>query len=326
MAEPNHRKGCFVGVDLGGTKILSGVFDHSLRPLATAKLSTKAERGPAIVLQRIARCIQDAVDEADLALKDVRAIGIGAPGTVDVSDGTVILAPNLDWHEVPLRRDLEELLEIPVQVENDCNAALAGIHAVELKGKSPCTVGIFVGTGIGGGVMMDGQLQRGGGYAAGEFGHVVLDLDGPKCSCGNRGCFEALASRRSLIQRIKTAVKSGESTLLSEMLEDLDSARSGDLRKAYRRGDKLVRKVVDDAAHCVGVMVANLTHVLNPDVVVLGGGVLDALESEMMPSIEEVTAQRVMGNARKSFRLMCSELGDLAGITGCAYLAKEFSV
>ncbi|MEI7903763.1 MAG: ROK family protein, partial [bacterium] len=221
MAENNGKTGVLVGVDLGGTKILGGVFDSSLRLLGTAKVSTKAQRGPEVVIQRIARCVQDAVDEADLSLKDVRGVGVGAPGAVDGETGSVIFAPNLDWHEVPLQKQLEKLLELPVFVENDCSLAALGVYATELKSKPRQMLGIFVGTGIGAGLIVNGELYSGFGHTAGEIGHMVLEKDGPKCGCGNRGCFEARASRTAMFQQIKEAIKEGEKTVLTEMLEDV---------------------------------------------------------------------------------------------------------
>jgi len=325
MAENNGKTSALVGVDLGGTKILAGAFDSSLRLRGTAKLSTKAQRGPEDVIQRIARCVQDAVDEADLSLKDVRGVGLGVPGTVDGETGSVIFAPNLDWHEVPLQKQLEKLLGLPVFVENDCNSAALGVYVTELKSKPRHMLGIFVGTGIGAGLIVDGELYSGFGHAAGEIGHMVLEVDGPKCGCGNRGCFEALASRTAMFQQIKTAIKEGQKTVLTEMLKDLDEMRSGDLRKALRRGDKLVERVVEEAAQYMGVAVANLVNILNPQVVVLGGGVMEALADEMLGIVVEVAQDYAMAGAMEGVEIVTSLLGDNAGITGGAVLAKRMT-
>ena len=316
-----------VGVDLGGTKILSGVFSHSIELIGTAKVSTKSQRGVEKVVERIARCVQDAVDEADLSMKQVTGVGIGAPGSVDFDTGTVVFAPNMEgWKEVPLKKDLEKLLGVPVFVENDCNIAALGVHVAELKSKPRDMVGIFVGTGIGGGLIINGELYNGFTHAAGEIGHMILDMNGPKCGCGNKGCFEAMASRTAIFQQIKAGIKEGQKTLLTEMLgDDLSDLRSGDLRKAIRRGDKFVERIVEGAAEYIGLATANLVNVLNPEVVVLGGGVIEALEDEMMSIIVETARDYAMAGTMKGVEIVASKLGDDAGITGGAVLARKQS-
>lgn len=325
MAETTNKADYLVGLDLGGTKILAGVFDHSLECIGSAKLSTKSQRGVDKVVERIARCIQDAVDEADLSIKQVAGVGLGAPGAVDFQSGTVIFAPNLEgWKDVPLKKDLEKQLGVPVFVENDCNIATLGVYVAELKSKPRSMVGIFIGTGIGAGLIVDGELYSGFSHTAGEIGHMVLEVSGPKCGCGNKGCFEALASRTAIFQQIKAGVKDGQKTILTEMLGDnLEDLRSGDLRKAIRRGDKFVDRIVESAAEYIGIATANVINVLNPEVVVLGGGVIEALADEMMGVIVETAADYAMPGTTKGVEIVASKLGDNAGITGGAVLAKR---
>lgn len=320
-------KPLYVGVDLGGTKILAGVFSAQLKLVATAKTSTKADRGPKAVIERIARTVRDAVDEADLDLKQVRAVGLGAPGSIDPEQGRVLFSPNMPgWEDVALKKELEKHLEIPVHVENDCNVCTLGVHVAELGGKPRHMVGIFLGTGIGGGLILDGKLFSGFNRTAGEIGHMVLEVGGPKCGCGNRGCFEALASRSAIFRRIQTAVKEGGKTVLTDLLGDnLDDLRSGDLRKALKKGDKLVEKVIEDAAEYTGIAVGNLINLINPEYVVLGGGVMDALEDEMMAIIVETAKDYAMNGTSKGVEIMASRLGDHAGITGAAVLARDHS-
>jgi len=325
MAETSGKGAYYIGVDLGGTKILSGVFDHTLECIGTTKLSTKSQRGVDAVIERVARCIRDAVDEADLSFKQVAGVGIGAPGAVNFAEGRVIFAPNLEgWKDVALKKNLEKMIDVPVFVENDCNIAALGVHVTELKAKPKSLIGIFVGTGIGGGLIINGDLYPGFNHTAGEIGHMVLDVNGPKCGCGNKGCFEALASRTAIFQQIKAGVKDGEKTLLTDMLgDDLDDLRSGDLRKAIRRGDKFVEKVVEGAAEYVGIGVANLVNIFSPEVVVLGGGVIEALADEMMSVIVETAQDYAMPGTMKGVDIVASELGDSAGITGAAVLARR---
>jgi len=317
-----------VGVDLGGTKILAGIFSPQLKLLASAKLSTKSERGFDSVVARIARCVRDAVDEGDLDFKQVRALGIGAPGAVDPVTGEVIFAPNLRWKDAPLKKALEKELGLPVAVENDCNVCALGVHEFELEGKPRNMVGMFLGTGIGGGLILNGQLYGGFNRTAGEIGHMVLEVGGPKCGCGNRGCFEALASRTAMFRRLQEAVKGGAKTLLTDLLkpgETLADLKSGDLRKAIRRGDKLAEKIVEEAAEYTGIAVANLINVLNPEYVVLGGGVMDALADEMMSIIVETAHDYAMSGTDQGIQILASKLGDQAGITGAAVLARRLT-
>lgn len=323
MAETSDKKEFVVGVDLGGTKILAGVFKPSLACIGRSKMSTKPQRGAKGVIDRIARCVEDAVDECDLTLKQIRGVGIGAPGAVDSESGQVIFAPNLGWEDIELKKELEEKLEVPVFVENDCNICALGIYESELEKKPRQMVGIFLGTGIGGGIMLDGKLFSGFNRTAGEVGHMVIEVGGPKCSCGNRGCFEALASRGAIFRKIQADVKAGQKTVLTDMLgPDLDDMRSGDLRKAIRQGDKYVEKVIEDAAEYTGIAVANLINIFNPEVVVLGGGVITALEDEMMAIILETAKDYAMAGTFKGIDILASKLGDDAGIVGGAVLAR----
>jgi glucokinase len=316
-------KDYLIGVDLGGTKILAGVFDSQLKCLGRSKMSTKAQRGADVVVDRIARCVQDVIDECDLSLKQIKGIGVGAPGAVDPEAGKVIFAPNLEWEDLPLKRDLEKQLDLPVFLENDCNICALGVYEVELGRKPQHMIGIFLGTGIGGGLILGGKLYSGFNRTAGEVGHMVLEVSGPKCGCGNRGCFEALASRAAIFRRIHAAVKDGEKTVLTEMLGNgLDNLRSGDLRKAIKRGDKFVERVIEEAAEYTGIAVANLINICNPEVVVLGGGLIDALEDEMMAIIVETAKDSAMPGTTKGIEIIASKLGDDAGIVGAAVLAK----
>jgi glucokinase len=252
-------------------------------------------------------------------------MGVGAPGAVDPENGRVIFAPNLpEWKDIPLKKALEKQVEVPVFLGNDCNICALGVYEAELKRKPKDMVGIFIGTGIGAGLILNGEIYSGFNRTAGEVGHMVLEINGPKCGCGNNGCFEALASRGALFRKIHAAVKDGQKTLLTDMLgPDLEDLRSGDLRKAIRRGDKFVDKVVEEAAEYIGIAVANIINLLNPEVVVLGGGVIEALEDEMMAIIVETAMDYAMDGTTKGIEIVASKLGDNAGITGGAVLARR---
>lgn len=322
MAESN--KECLLGVDLGGTKILCGVFSEKLECLGRSKKSTKAQRGADAVVDRVAACVLEAIDECDLHVKQARGLGIGAPGACDPDTGTVIFAPNLGWKNFPLKKELEKRLNLPVFIENDCNLQTLGVYAKELQSKPKSLVGIFLGTGIGAGIILDGKPFSGFNRTAGEIGHMVLQVGGPKCACGNKGCFEALASRSAIFKLIESAVKEGQKTSLTDLLgPGLEDMRSGDLRKAIKRGDKLVERIIEEAAEYTGIAVANVINLLNPEVVVIGGGLMDALEDDMMAIIIETAHDYAMNGTDHGIEILPSKLGDDAGITGGAVLTKR---
>ncbi len=326
MADSNGKPDHFIGVDIGGTKIMAGVFDSKLRLVGCTKFSTKAQRGPDEVMERVARCVRDAVDECDLTFKHVRGVGVGAPGVVDAESGRVISAPNLDWKDVPLQKELQKRVELPVFVGNDCNLATLAVHVHELQGRPRHLLGIFLGTGIGGGLVIGGELYSGFSHAAGELGHMILQTGGPKCACGNEGCFEALASRTAILRRINAALKEGGKTVLTEMLgDDLKDFRSRDLRRALRRGDKLIEGIVKEAAEYTGLAVANLINLFNPEIIALGGGVIEALEEEMMPVITRIAREHAMPGTLMGTSIIASKLGDHAGIVGGAVLARRMT-
>jgi len=257
-------------------------------------------------------------------LKQVRGVGIGAPGSIDSENGRVMFAGNLGWKDVALKKELEKQLQIPVFLHNDCNVCTLGVYEVELEAKPRNMVGIFLGTGIGGGLVIEGKLYQGFNRTAGEVGHMVLEVNGPKCTCGNRGCWEAFASRSALFRQVQDAVKDGQKTVLTDMLgSDLKDLRSGDLRKAIKQGDKLVEHIVEEAARYTGIAVANLINVINPEVIVLGGGLMDALENEMMPMVIETAREHAFPGTDKGVKILPSKLGDDAGITGGAVLARR---
>lgn len=324
MAELDNHEQVFVGVDFGGTKILSAVFDADLNCIGRAKKKTKADRGKEAVIIRIADCINEALQDAGEKIEHVRAIGIGAPGAIDTQRGIVLNAPNLQWANMPLQGALEQELGRPVFLENDCNIALLGIVEKEFPSSPKSIIGIFIGTGVGGAIMFDGRLYSGFTGTAGEVGHMIIKAGGPKCSCGNFGCLESLTGRKAIFRELERRMKAGESTLLGSE-PDLEGLRSRALRKAIKNGDKLVSEVVEEAAEYIGVAVGSLINVLGPQIVVLGGGVIESLEEPMMPVIVSSARRVALGKNAQEVAILSSALGDDAGIVGGAVLARSRS-
>ena len=314
----------YIGVDLGGTKILAGIFDADTRCLATEKTKTKSEHGYDAVCARIVSAVRSAAESAGIDLAKVTGAGIGAPGSISSDESSVLFAPNLGWRDVPLKADLEAQLGCPVWLGNDCNVAATGIHRHELEAKPNDLVSIFLGTGIGAGIISNGVFLTGATHAAGEVGHMILDPNGPICRCGTSGCFEALASRTAIFNKVKSAVNDGgELTQLMEADDDsVTRIRSGKLRRAIEAGDELAAAVLGETCLYTGVAIANLCNLLNPEVVALGGGLIEQLHTVMLPKIRDAALERIMPGARQ-VRIMATILGDHAGITGAAILARD---
>jgi len=314
-----------VGVDLGGTKILAAVFDPKQKILAREKKSTKAQLGPAAVVERVRQCVQDALAAAAVPHAAVAGVGVGVPGMVDRVTGLVRVAPNLRWHDFPFGRALSRQLKLPVTVVNDVEA---GTLAVQHRGAGRRLrdfVCMFVGTGIGGGIVIGGQQYRGAVGMGGEIGHMVVEPhNGPKCGCGNRGCLEAVASRSAIVRRIVKEIEDGRKSLVKELCDgDLTRIRSRMLARAYDEGDKLVREVIHDACEYLGIGAANLINILNPQAVILGGGVIEALGPVVLPRVRRAAWRHVIGPTEQRVRILDSGLGDDAGILGSAIAAGE---
>ncbi|RTZ69496.1 MAG: ROK family protein [Verrucomicrobia bacterium] len=313
----------YIGVDLGGTKILAGIFDSDHHCLASEKTKTNQEDGYDAVCGQIVETIHAAAELAGIDPAKVNGAGIGAPGSISSDESRVLFAPNLGWRDAPLKADLEAELGCPVWLGNDCNVAATGIHRLELEAKPNDMVSIFLGTGIGAGIITNGVFLTGATRAAGEVGHMVLDPDGPVCGCGTRGCFEALASRTAIFNKVKSAVNDGAKTLLMDAGDDsVTRIRSGKLRRAIEAGDELAAAVLGETCLYTGVAIANLCNLLNPEVVALGGGLIEQLQADMLPKIRDAALERIMPGARQ-VRIMATALGDAAGITGAAILAHD---
>ncbi len=313
-----------LGIDLGGTKILAGVVDDQGRILGSAKRKTRAERGVDEVIARIVKTAQDAVTDAGLDMSAVKAIGIGAPGVADYRTGVIEFAPNLNnWVNVALGPRLEQALGVPVIVENDVNAGTYGEATVGAAAGYRSVVGIFPGTGIGGGIILDGRLLRGAHNAAGEIGHMVVLIDGPRCGCGRRGCIEALASRTAIERDILGELRGGRKSLISELIDpDNPQITSGTLATALAERDPLVTDVIERAAYHLGVFTGSLINGLDPECVVYGGGLIEACGSVMLPIIRETTYRYLIRPIEpERLPILEAALGDNAVLLGAAMLA-----
>lgn len=314
-----------VGVDMGGTKILSAVIDAEGNILGTAKVPTKADEGTSVVIDRIADAIQKAIGKSGVNKASIEAVGIGAPGPLDPETGVVIFAPNLGWRDVPLKAELEARVGIPTFVDNDVNVGTLGEHAFGAGKGVQNIVGIFVGTGIGGGIILHGELFHGASKTAGEIGHIIVKADGPRCGCGVRGCLEALASRAAMTKQFQKAIeKKGKKSVISKLTNgDLSAIRSGVLAKAIRANDKLTLKVFREATKYLGVGIGSIVNFLNPEMIILGGGVVEALDDTFLDNIRAAAEKYALPNTLDGVQIVRAELGDNSGILGAAALARQ---
>ena len=314
-----------VGVDMGGTKILAAVINAKGEIVQQAKRATKPKKGPEEVIERITRCIREAIDSTELKPSQIRAIGIGSPGPLDPETGVIIFAPNLGWSNVPLKAKLEANLSIPTFVDNDVNVGTLGEYAFGAGRGVKNLVGIFVGTGIGGGIILDGKLFHGVNKTAGEVGHMIVEVKGPRCGCGNFGCLEAVASRTAITRDLQKAIlKKGKKSKLTELNGgNLDLIRSKAIARAVKHGDKPTIKVVQRAAKYLGISVASIVHFLNPEMVVLGGGVVEAMGDSLLDPIRHAAAEYALPTTMDGVQIVAATLGDNAGVIGASVLARE---
>ncbi len=316
-----------VGVDLGGTKVLAGVVSPTNEILATAKRATKAEAGVDAVVERLVKTVRDAVSAAGLELDKIEAVCSAAPGPLDPEAGVVRNAPNLPgWENVPFAHLVSEGLGgLPVFIENDVNLGTLGEFVLGAGRGYRNIVGIFVGTGIGGGIILDGKLWQGSHKTAGEIGHTVVLADGPVCGCGNRGCLEAVASRTAIERDIWLGIKAGRESSIREILkrDKRERLTSGVLAEAYSAHDPLVAEVIGRVQFYLGLCVANVINLIDPELVILGGGVVEALDEGFLEPIRRTAYQYTLNKLdARNIDIVPAKLGDDSVLLGAAVNAR----
>jgi glucokinase len=321
-------KKVLVGVDLGGTSLLAVTTNTKGKILGRKKRKTRAEEGASAVLERMVKTIRDAVAEAGAKTKDVRAIGIGAPGPLNPKTGVILHAPNLGptWNDLPITALLSERLGCPVYLGNDVDMGAVGEHALGAGRGCRNLVAIFVGTGIGGGLILNGQLYRGARYTAGEVGHIVLLADGPMCGCGKHGCAEALASRTAIEREIRARIADGRESLVPAIMKDQEREvmSSSVIATALEKKDAVVQEVMARAEYYMGLLVANVVNLLDPQVIVLGGGVVERLGERYIEPVREVAEQYYLNQQDKSgIHIAATQLRGYAGVLGAAMMANQ---
>ncbi|MCX7046010.1 MAG: ROK family protein [Candidatus Sumerlaeota bacterium] len=318
------KKSCTVGVDLGGTKIRCVAFDSDFKTLGVAKAKMKAIGNAEEGIREMRSCIEDALTQAQLKREDLSGIGFGLPGVLDLAKGRIIRLLNVGWKDVPVRKIFQEEYKTPIAVENDVNAGTYGeFRAGAGKGHEDI-VGIFPGTGIGGGIIIGGRLHHGVTGGAGELGHLVYDARGPFCGCGNRGCYEAYASRVAIAGRAAEAVFRGKAPALQEIAGTcLEDIKSGALAKAIKQGDTVIEIIVREAAYMVGQLAACMVNTLSPGLIILGGGLVEAMEEIYLEECRRALDHHAVPELRAPVEVRAAKLGDDAVALGAAALAAE---
>ena len=319
-----EKDGIFIGIDLGGTNIEAAAVQDG-RILASKKINTKAEKGAKGVIKRVEKVTRSVMKKLDLTPGDVKALCIGAPGAVVLETGVVSSAPNLDWQDVPLAEKLGKRLGIPVFVDNDVNIGVAGEHAYGAGRGSTNMVGVFVGTGIGGGVIIKGEMYYGSRGAAGEIGHMVVEPNGRLCGCGKRGCVEAYASKTALLKVIQEELATGRSSLLAEMIDQNSLVLpSSQIAEALDAEDELMLVVLQEAQFYLALLTANLVNTLDPDVIVFGGGLVEQLGDSFLEPIRKTARDYYLQQTdAEKVQILPSTLGDHAGPIGAAVIAQQ---
>ena len=316
-----------VGVDLGGTNIVVGTVAEDGSALHGVRTDwTRPEEGAPAVISRIARLVDESIEEAGRVagiMRDrIAGVGIGSPGPLDREAGMVLVTPNLGWKNLPLRQLVSDATGLPATLDNDANCAIYGEWWVGAAKGSRYLVGITIGTGIGGGIVLDGKIYHGAGDAAGEVGHMTIDSTGRRCKCGNYGCLEAYASGPAIAARAVEGVEAGAETKLPDYVGgDLAKITAQTVYEAAHDDDDYALEVVRDTAKFLGAGVANLINIFNPDTFVIAGGVTLAGDKLFTPLKAEVT-RRAFKPAWERCRIVPAELPGTAGVYGAAATFK----
>ncbi len=366
IAMPRNTEKLYIGIDVGGTKIQVSLISEAGIVHGSGRRSTPRDPDPKATLAEIALGIEQLLESQQRTLSNISAIGIAVPGIVEVETGRVVATPNMNLSGVDLGSLMSQQYNLPVAVGNDCNLGTLGECWLGSGRNSSDCVGIFVGTGIGSGIVTNRRLTTGAGQAAGEIGHMVaqlpihdwrerieqkhpkpgqtkeparhrhngLDLQSPRweppkpvqCGCGNYGCFETLASRRAIERFIQEAVRAGIKSAIVELCDgNIDTIRSGAISKAIKMQDRVVTEIVHYASLVIGYTCLSVRHLLDPEVIILGGGVIEACNKFMMPIIEAIIASDKLPSAPGNRRVLISSLGDNAVVIGAVALARERS-
>ncbi len=311
----------FVGIDLGGTNIKIGCFDSDMKLISKTSVATKADMGAEVVVDRMAQAVEKLLADASVCLRDVRMAGIGTPGPAKYKEGIIIDAANLPkFKNVPIRRMLSEQLGKPVVFENDANTACWGEYTVGAGKGVEDMVFFTLGTGIGGGIVSNGELLHGSDDNAAELGHTIIYPDGRLCGCGQKGCVEAYASASSTAARATEAVRSGTASSLKKLLDEDGQISCKDVYEHLAAGDELARQITDGTAKALAIICVNMLHITEPKRIVFSGGMIASGEL-LLSRIKDYFNEYIWSLKTETVEICFATLGEDSGIIGAAALA-----
>lgn len=304
--------------------MLSQIYDADWNVIAKEKKRTKPGTTERQGVDRILDTIKDCLKKAEMVPAQLKGIGIGCPGPIDMDHGILLDLPNLGWESVPLQDQISKELGCPVAVLNDVDAGTYAEYRVGAAQGSRSAIGVFAGTGIGGGCIYQGEILRGAKVSAFEIGHIQVMSNGPRCGCGQRGCLESVASRLAIAaQAARTAYRGDAPNLLADAGVDLSKIRSGALSSAIAKGDKAIEEIILEASRYIGIAIASAVNLIGPEVVVLGGGLVEAMPDLFVPTVFKSANKRVMPAYQNTFKVVPAALEDDAGVLGAALWAEH---
>ncbi len=316
-------KGLVLGIDLGGTKILSAVVNPYNKILSRAKRATPFASSERIVTDEIISTAEDALRGANVTSKDIHAIGMGSPGPLDPETGVVLRTGNIALKNYPIGQILSKHFGVPVTFDNDVHMGCYGEFKAGCAVGCRNVVGLWIGTGVGGCVIRDGEVVLGANRNAGEIGHVILDV-ALRLKHKKRGTLETEASKTGMTGFIRRAIKDGAKTKLKKAVKGKeDRLKSGDLSKAYKKGDKVAVAAVEHSALYCGIAIANLFNTLSPELFVLGGGVIESMGDVYLKLVQKTADEYAYSTDLAPIKIAAAKLGDDAGILGAAIAARE---
>ena len=312
-------------LDVGGTKVLGAIFDKKKEIIYRLKKKSKGEGGTSQnVEQVIVSVVEEMLKESGIKKSQVRAIASTAPGVVDQEKGIVLFTPNLPWRNYNIKKSMEDKLGIPFFAGNDVNLGVLGEHQYGVAKGYRHVVGLFPGTGLGAGLILNGELYTGNQFKAAECGHMIVEPEGPLCNCGQRGCLETFSSKQGMSAYIRQQVSRGRTSMMADAVKD-GVFRSKALKKALAEGDAVAMEAVDRACHYLAIGTGNMINIFSPELVIFGGGVIEAVGDIFLKKILAEVDRYCMPSIRSTVKLANAALGDDSILYGCLALAESMA-